>query len=209
MNLLIAIALLAQEVPREQRVVAAQKKYSKLVEDTERQYLESQVRAAKVRISEMRDAAIDPLKRGYSVEMADRGDGVFVEVKRSRAFESAALKERAIESEQRLLRQAESDLDLWKNKALRPPVDIPRLPEKLAVGQVGQLPPASLLERLDGQDAGLFRIRGSPLPVVVVGRDLSDFAPNIDYQLSGGYWVSGKRTIGRQSLFVIEPIQRD
>lgn len=208
--LLVMACLVADDASRDKAIAAAQKRYAALVADTTAKELEDRVRRSRKTIVEMNAARIDPRMRGYSVEKINRGDGVFVEVKGSQAFESAAIKSRTIEAETRGLKRAESDLELWKNGALRPAVDVPPLPvSKLAVGQVGRMPPVELIEILDEDTTGLFRVHLLGTPVVIVAREPVQLVPGVAYQLHGGYWVSGKRTIGKQSLFVIEQLPRD
>lgn len=114
---------------------------------------------------------------------------------------------------------AQNNLDLWK-AGLYSPRDSAKIlpplknPESIKVGDIGTLLPFELVSILD-ENTTLIRTRKSAefdparntVPFVLSRRtdDLEGLGNEITIY-GTPFWVSGKRTVGKQSLFVIEPL---
>lgn len=203
LTLLLALSLPLADDPH----AAAVAKYKVLLTQAEKSLLDAGLRGAKRELADARRGMIDPLAaRGSTIRMVDRGDGVFVQAKEPLRFGSADDKRTAIENAEKRLAVAESDFDLWKAGKYRPSVTVPTLDTvKLAIGQVGMLPAVRLVS--PGEPV-LIR-GGAPRPMILEGYAPDRLPTGEQFTLAVPFWVSGKRTIGTQSLFVVEPLSLD
>lgn len=116
-----------------------------------------------------------------------------------------------------IIKIAENNLELWKSGAYRPPESaylLPYLPnpDTIKVGDVGRLMPFSIASIVD-EHMAVIRTKksqqfGSALNTTpfILNRRTNDF-PGTDVEIpKTPFWVSGKKTLGKQTLFIIEPL---
>ncbi len=181
---------------------AARAKYDALIAAAEKSQPMASINKAKAGLADLKRSVINPGVPGMTITTDDMNlrYGPI-------QFPDARSRQQAIENATETLKKSEADFELRKNGSLPPiKIELPALEfSKLAVGQVGQIGAVETISVLDGTDTLVRMVsiktgRPEVTPVVVAGR--SD-------RFSGVFWVSGKRTIGKQSLFVIEPLFSD
>ena len=203
--------VVAAEDDRAKAVEAARARYDKLVIEAERNLLTEEIRAKKQALADIKRAAIDPGVPGQTSVMKDRGDGVFVSA--GMQFPTAEAKRSAESRAGEELKKAEANLDLWKNGLTHPSVTLPPIEfDRASVGQVGTIRAFEVLSVSDHQTA-LVRVssriadRFDAAPVIMFGFPTVALKRDQVIALGDAFWVSGKRTVGKQSVFVVEPVR--
>jgi hypothetical protein len=189
-------------IDREAALKAARAKYDAMISAAEKAYPKAAINKAKADLADLRRSVVNPGIPGMSISV----DGNNVRYGPIQ-FPDSRSRQRAIDEATAKLKKVEADSELRKN-GLLPAVKTEVMPlefTKLAVGQVGQLGIVEIVSVLDEGDT-LARMMSwknavpETTPVVIIGRSTT---PELVF------WVSGKRTIGKQSLFVIEPLFAD
>ena len=204
---LLATLFLAADPPlsREAAFDAARNKYDAMILAASKAHFENDIKAKKNAIARAKKSVIDPAVPGQTLTE----DGQV-------QFPNAESKQRAVSDAIANLAKSEADFELWKNGALKVSPGITSLEfSKLAIGQVGALSGVVVISILDGNTALVrmtspHNLRLEITPVEISGRSTQGWRVSDDPVLIRGvFWVSGKRTTGKQSIFVIEPLFSD
>jgi hypothetical protein len=209
--LLLALSLLG-EPSREEALMAAQAKRDALQATADKAQMQDAVKSKKETVAAMKRVKINPAVPGLTTMMVPDGKGGFVQGETE--FPDARSKQQYVDKALAELASAEIDFKLWQDGALKVSAPLPELVgEKLSVGQVGRLPLVRILSHDRTSATSLARFTSSrgggqflPNPVIIdnfqILRPLADDVVSFKET----FWVSGKKTVGKQTLFVIEPL---
>ena len=207
---LLATAIVCQD-DRAAAIAKAQVEYKAVLKDTERRAVEFAITHAKRHMAEVSRATIDPNVRGLTAAPIFKSNGQVIGY--SIQFPDAEQKRAAIAEAKRAIERAEGNLDLWKNGAYHPMVDVPELnPGKLSIGQVGPLPSGALVGIDANGKTAMLRFLKVTAPVIIDNIDTTRIAmmrEGDSVSMPWVFWISGKRTIGKQVMFVAEPLEVD